>query len=397
MKVSIIGAGFSGLTQAYFLTKKNIQVEIFDEQAQPGGMIQTKVTPQGLVETAANGIWNSPAFEELIQDLQLPLAPRKEERKNRYIFRAGPKRWPLSNTETAKASAKFFRHWLFRSAPPRDDETIEQWGLRVGGRAFTDYMLAPALQGIYAGDVTRMSAELVVGRFFEKNKKRKPNLRGTLSPDRGMGQLMEELTIWLKKRGVQFHLGEKIIELNGPTVIATSAWKAAEILQGQSPELAGILQKVEALPLISATLFFQNAPDRTRGFGCLFPTDQKFNALGVLFNTDIFERRGRGRSETWMLGGALSANLLDKSDDELLSLISDDRVRLFSRFDKPLEVSIQRWPRALPHYTVELKRALATLRLPDGVYLTGNYLGRIGLSRILEFNSELAEKIAGHA
>jgi len=397
MKVSIIGAGFSGLTLSYFLIKKNIQVEVFDEQAHPGGMIQTKVTTQGLVETAANGVWNSAAFEELVRDLQLPLAPRKEERKNRFIFRSTPQRWPLSKSETAKAGARFLRHWILRSASPRCEETIEQWGTRVAGQEFTNYMLAPALQGIYAGDAKRMSAELVLGRFFKKNKKKKSNLKGTLSPDRGMGQLMEELTAWLKKRGVQFHLGEKVKGVNGPTVIATSAWKAAEILKETAPELSQKLASVESLPLVSATLFFQKSPNRARGFGCLFPADQKFNSLGALFNTDIFERRGRGRSETSIMGGAVRPEILERTDDELVSLILDDRTRLFSRFDKPIEVAIQRWPRALPHYTVDLKHTLDSIQLPEGIYLTGNYLGRIGLSRILEYNSELAEQIAGHS
>jgi oxygen-dependent protoporphyrinogen oxidase len=395
MKVSIIGAGFSGLTMAYFLTKKNVQAEIFDEQAQPGGMIRTKFTAQGLVETAANGVWNSELFEELIEDLKLPLAPLKRERRKRYIFRSSPRRWPLSSLETLRAALLFFRHWLFRSVQPREDETIEKWGERVAGEPFVKYLLSPALQGIYAGDVRRMSAELVIGRFFKKQKKHKPHLRGTLSPDRGMGQLIEELTEWLKRRGVQFHLGEKIDDLNGPTVIATSAWQAAAILRRQSPDMAKILDGVDALPLISATLFFQSAPEQARGFGCLFPSDQKFNSLGVLFNTDIFERRGRGRSETWILGGALHPELLGRSDEEVVALILDDRVRLFSRFDRPVETVIQRWPRALPHYTVELKHALERIQLPDQVFLTGNYLGRIGLSRILELNSELAEKIAG--
>ena len=395
MKISIVGAGFSGLTLAYFLTKKNIEVEVFESESQPGGMIATKQLAQGLVETAANGLWNTPQVEELLRDLKIPLAPSKPTRKNRYIFRQYATKWPLSILESITLFLRVFVRWLTRSLKPKPDETIEAWGNRVGGKAFSKYFLAPALQGIYAGDASRMSAEMILDRFFVKKKKApKPKFKGTVSPDRGMGQLIESLTDWLNRRGVKIHYasGAKIPE--GTTVIATSAWEAAQLLKPIAPKAAGALEKVETLPLISATLFFQLPPDVTRGFGCLFPQDQNFHSLGVLFNTDIFERRGRGRSETWILGGAHHPELLQKSDDELVSLILDDRVRLFSQFTKPVNVSIQRWPKALPHYTVDWKNTVAGLELPANVHLTGNYLGRIGLSRILEYNSELAEKMA---
>ena len=39
----------------------------------------------------------------------------------------------------------------------------------------------------------------------------------------------------------------------------------------------------------------------------------------------------------------------------------------------------------LPHYSIELERVLTTLpALPPNMQLVGNYLGRIGLAKILE-------------
>lgn len=395
MKVRIVGAGFSGLTLAYFLTKKNIEVEIFDSADRVGGLISTQFTPQGLIETAANGVWNSSLFEELIHDVNVPLAVQKPERKKRYIFRRTLKRWPLTIGESAAFVSRFGFRWLTRSLKPEPNETIEMWGERVGGRAFARYLLAPALQGIYAGSAARMSAELILARFFQKKKIKKPQIKGTVAPERGMGQLMQALELWLKERGATFTFSQPVLALSdSPWVLATSAWSAAEILKSAAPEAAEALTKAESLPLISATLFFQQVPERFRGFGCLFPEDEKFHSLGVLFNTDIFEKRGRGHSETWILGGAHHRNLIEKSDEEIVSIILADRVRLFSQFAKPIQVTITRWPKALPHYTVDWKETLANLQIPESIHLTGNYLGHIGLSRILEYNHDLAGKLA---
>jgi protoporphyrinogen oxidase len=58
---------------------------------------------------------------------------------------------------------------------------------------------------------------------------------------------------------------------------------------------------------------------------------------------------------------------------------------LYGRHDEALAIHITRWPAALPHYSIELERNLSTLPpAPPQVGLVGNYLGRIGLSGIIE-------------
>ena len=38
-KITVVGAGFSGLTTAYFLTKQNFKVRVVDKADRPGGLI----------------------------------------------------------------------------------------------------------------------------------------------------------------------------------------------------------------------------------------------------------------------------------------------------------------------------------------------------------------------
>ena len=54
--IKVVGAGFSGLTTAYFLVKRGFKVQIIEKTSRAGGLIETLQTEHGLVEKAANGI-----------------------------------------------------------------------------------------------------------------------------------------------------------------------------------------------------------------------------------------------------------------------------------------------------------------------------------------------------
>src|SRR5439155_6076316 len=148
----------------------------------------------------------------------------------------------------------------------------------------------------------------------------------------------------------------------------------------------------EMLSLATVTCFYGPDTAKLNGFGCLFPRDQGFRARGVLFNTSIFEGRGPAHAETWIFGGALDTDVVNLSDKAFAEIIADERERFYSVHNEPLDVRITRWPNALPHYTVELESILTTLpRPPENIALVGNYLGKIGLAKILERAACVAE------
>ena len=106
-KIQVIGAGFSGLVTSWYLLKKGFQVEILESQFRPGGLISTFQNEFGLVETAANGVFNSALFEDLAQNLELPLLSANPESKKRYILRnKRPRRWPLTFFEKKRLRTK---------------------------------------------------------------------------------------------------------------------------------------------------------------------------------------------------------------------------------------------------------------------------------------------------
>jgi oxygen-dependent protoporphyrinogen oxidase len=178
-------------------------------------------------------------------------------------------------------------------------------------------------------------------------------------------------------------------------IICLSASAAAEYLSGVAPDVAAELGVIQMLSLLTVTCFFDSSAAKLEGFGCLFPRDQGFRSRGVLFNSSIFEGRGPAHAETWIFGGALDSEVVGLSDDQIRDAVFSDRQRFYRKADTPLAVHITRWPNALPHYTVALERTLSRLPAPPpNIALVGNYLGRIGLAKILERAAYLVENVA---
>jgi oxygen-dependent protoporphyrinogen oxidase len=396
--ITVVGAGFSGLVTAYLLTKARRDVRVVEKKSRAGGLIRTIRTEHGLVETAANGILNSARVEAMCADIGVPLLHTKRDARKRFIFRGKPRQLPLSAFETLRipfgvaANATRLR--------PRQFETIAEWGRRVVGKGATDYLLVPALGGIYAGDPERLSASLIFGSaelpaHLQTYRPAKARVRGTVAPPNGMQQLIDGLRDYLQNKSIEISFeAETEPRASEPTVVCLSASAAADYLVDLASVVAAELGSVEMLSLLTVTCFFDQAAAQLAGFGCLFPRDQGFRARGVLFNTSIFEGRGPAHAETWIFGGALDPDVVNLTDDQISETVLGDRQRFYGKADTPLATHITRWPNVLPHYSVALERTLASLPAPPlNVALVGNYLGRIGLAKILERAAYVAENV----
>jgi len=389
MQVKVVGAGFSGLVTTYYLVKEGFKVRIVEKNSRAGGLIQTLQTPQGPVETAANGIRNSVRLEAMCADIGVPLRATRREARARFIFRGRPSRFPLGFPEVLKLGFRFASSAT--SLRPRPLETVANWGRRVVGAGATEYFLAPALGGIYAGDPDRLSASLIFGQailpaHLQTTRPARPKLHGTVAPPNGMQQLVDGLRNYLVSAGVEFVFNRDTkIEADEQAIICTSARAAAKCLADAAPQLSESLRQIEMMPVVTATCQYDRAAAKLKGFGCLFPRGEGFRARGVLFNECIFDGRGPAHSETWIFGGALDPGTVEMSDRELIELISTERKRLYGEDHEPIGIHLTTWPEALPHYSTDLERILTTLPAPPAnVGLVGNYLGRIGLAKLVE-------------
>lgn len=408
-KVQIVGAGFSGLSLAWELQKKGFQVEIYEQSEKVGGLIQTIRTDSHLRETAANGVLYNERFAGLAQELEVPFVPTNPQAKKRYIFRDGKmRRWPLKFFESLKLFFKglvfFVKYKITHSFGEKPQESLQDWAERMFGSAFVQYVLSAGIRGIFAISPKNLNATAVLNSFKAVIVNKQKNLRGTWAPQFGMGQLIQALHVKLQNKNVLFckrkieSLSDLSIDKNNILILATAAWDAAQILK------ISALNKITAIPLLSVTCVWPESVSVPEAFGCLVNEQDSFFSKGVLFNRSLFNNRGPCASETWIVGQDLSNNLnqaseiCQLSDAEIKVKILQDRHRLTGQTQaEPQEFYVQRWPQAIPAYDHNLSYFLEALSdenfLPKHVFLTGNYLGKIGLAKIYDNNILLAERL----
>lgn len=387
--VRVIGAGLSGLATAWYLTDAGARVHVFEAADRPGGLIQTQRLSDGLIEMAARAFTGSERARALFAAVGVEACDTLPESRRRFIFRDGRlRRWPLSIGETLGAATRAASAWIRRDMRPHDRESVADWGRRVAGPATTTWLIGPALQGIYATTPDVLSASAIFGG-------RRPGGGGKLfAPRTGMGELIDRLEAGLRERGVTLSFGTPVdqIDPSTPTVICTEAPAAARLLAPHAPSLAAAIGRIRMVSLLVVTAFFEPDPSDWHGFGVLFPRSSGVDALGVLCNTDMFPDRGAGRSETWIYGedarGALPSPLT------IAERVASDRARLTGRRVAPVSWHVTPQIDALPVYDQAIVDAMAALgELPTTIAIAGNYLGRLGVSKLLDGAAEATARI----
>src|SRR5437764_469848 len=139
--ITVVGAGFSGLATAYFLTKHGFKVRIIEKSDRTGGLIRTIRTEHGLVETAANGLLSSTRLEAMCADIGVPLIATRREAHKRFIYRGKPKQLPLRVADLIALSGRFAINAA--RLRPRRSETVSHWGRRILRHGAEGYLLIP--------------------------------------------------------------------------------------------------------------------------------------------------------------------------------------------------------------------------------------------------------------
>ena len=166
MRVAVIGGGISGLTAAYYLSKRpGLEIAVLESSPQLGGKLGVS-TPQGYtVDWAANGfLTNVTETLELAQDLDLEdeLEPAADAAKYRFLFKAGElKPLPLSPPTFFKSDLLTPAGKVRAALEPllgrhrKDEESVYDFLKRHFGGQFARVFAGPFTLGITSGDAPK--------------------------------------------------------------------------------------------------------------------------------------------------------------------------------------------------------------------------------------------------
>ncbi len=434
MRVAVIGAGISGLTTAYFLKQSGLQVEIFEKNERVGGSIITVKQNGFLIDLGPNStLETSDVLRRLISHVGLDEQKvyANDLSNNRYVVRNGQLHaLPLSPPAFLKtklfswsAKLRLLKEPFLRKVQVEDISLADYVRYRLG-EEFLDYAINPFVAGVYAGDPEQLSAPAAFPKLFNLEQKYGSFIKGAIkgkkerqkrqevAKDRakmfsflqGMQVFPEALAAYLKtdlrlNHEVQTiepaEQGFRVTFKNGngeqqeqfdQIVVSVPTYVQSTMLSAFLKEDSALLTHVQYPPVAVVFMGFKREDVRhpLDGFGFLVPEKEKRHILGSIFSSTIFPERAPENhvAFTTFVGGTRQPEQVQKSDDEITTLVLQDLDALLGVKGEPVLVKIRRWPKAIPQYTLgysKIQKLFDALeeKFP-GLYFAGNF--RRGIS-----------------
>lgn len=444
----VIGAGISGLSTAFFLRQRGVDVAVIEAEPRAGGNVMTHAIDGYLLEAGPNTLLdNAPAIRQLIDGLGLREVVREANReaKRRYVVRDG-RAVPLPDSPSAFLSTRLFslKGKLRLLAEPfikpaNQEESVAAFVRRRLGQEFLDWAIDPFVSGVYAGDPERLSVQAATAKVYALEKAHGSLLKGALkkawasrkaevstgpvgrmlSFEQGLGQLIEALA---RDLGAVLHLGTPALTLERSAqgwrvetpagvlsaqqvVLALPAQAAAKLLAPLLGETVQVLQAIPYPPVDSVALGFrrEDVAHPLDGFGVLIPSKERRITLGALFSSTLFTGRAPEGHVllTAFIGGRRHEVVGDWEEQQVVARVVEDLAPILGLRAAPTMTHVTRWPRAIPQYELGYLERLAALdaALADhpGLWTRANWRDGVSVSDCIRNGWVLAERMAGAA
>jgi len=448
----IIGAGLTGLSTAYYLSKKAKDFLVIESDSRIGGVIDSGEENGFIYETGPNaGVLVNRESYELFEELRNQncevIYADKSTVMNRYISKSG--QWhplPCSLKSFLKSPLFSFRDKLglvfepFRKVSQDKRQSVSEFIQRRLGKTILDYAIDPFTLGVYGGDPAELSAEFAYPRLYQlereagslfggllrrfKNRKsidRFPHRGELFSFKGGMVKLTDELGRRLGEEKIHlnseitsvtchgpndytvcFKKGEVEFEVATKNLILTCG---AHVLQSLVPFVdPSQLEIVTACPyteIIEIGVGFKDWQGmQLDGFGGLCPHRENHQVLGTLFiSTTLPERAPKdGALLVFFVGGVRQAELCQKSDQELLKIVAFECQKMLALPEfTPDLIKITRHKQAIPQYDLDCGRRFETIKSIEeqfpGLKLAGDYVGGVGLTRRIAYAKQIVSNL----
>ena len=452
--ILIIGAGLTGLTTAYTLASKGKNVQILERMERPGGQILTYHEDGFTFESGPNtGSISTPEVAELFAELEkisdgkckLETAP--DAAKKRLIWK-GDKFHALPSGLGSAISTPLFtlgdkfrilgEPWRKKGENP--DESVGELTRRRLGKSFVDYAVDPFLSGVYAGDPNTLVTRYALPKLYNLEQNYGSFVRGAMKKakepktdrDRlatkkvfsavgGLSNITKAMSDYLGDR-ITLGINNLKITPSGSTWIATftdrdgnhqsiSALKVVttcgsyvlpEILPFIEPSTMQKINNLKYAPMVEVSVGIKNTNGLDyKAFGGLVPTCEHKQILGILFPSACFTGRApeEGALFSYFIGGVKHAEMLEKSDSELTTIVEDvfHEMLKFPKNVNPDLIRIFRHKNAIPQYEITTGERLDTVGQTEhkyeGLYIAGNLRDGIGMAHRIKQARDIAQKL----
>jgi len=426
--VVIVGGGISGLSAAYDLARAGIPHTLFEKQPRLGGVIETRVQGDCLLECGPDSFLASkPDALALIKELGLEgeVIGSNDHQRTTHILKHGklvplpdgvmmivPTRvMPMVKSDLLSWSTKIRMGLELLRRPRRyPDRSVAEFVVDHFGQETLDYLAEPLLSGVYGGDPHALSANSVLPRFVEMEATKgslgravmgtRPSHGGSLFKTlaSGLGTLIETLATYANVRHAQI----EAIELRGNgfavraagawieasnVIVATPAPAASSLLNPVDPKLANLLGSIPYSSSVIVSLIFDASQfdGQRAGFGFLVPKRERDRLAACTFVATKFLHRAPDDRILLrcFFGGTSDEAVLSESDESLVIIAREELRRILGLTAAPLFTNISRWPKSMAQYNVghseriaEIKKRTAAV---PGLRLAGNAYDGIGI------------------
>lgn len=436
MRVLVVGGGLAGLTAAHVLGQRGDEVTVLEAAPEPGGKLRRTEVGGVLVDVGAEAMLNRrPEGVALARELGLEIehpAVASSRIWTRGALHPLPRSLmgvPLDLGQLRACGVLseegFRRVEAERELPPSDLPDDVSVGALVDerfGAEVTDRLVEPLLGGVYAGHARAISARASVPQLVSLAGRGSvlaqsaeiattydlPVFAGLPG---GMGGLTDALAARLDVRldttvrglrrtdhGFALTVGPSTdaqqVEADA-VVLATPAAPTARLLEQVAPVAARELAEIESASMVVVTFAFRAADvaglDDSSGF-LVPPVDGRaIKASTFSFVKWEWVRRA-GAAEGLVhlrtsLGRHREEAVLQRADDELVSLSLADLADAVGLTARPVDVHVQRWGGGLPQYAVghldRVARIRAAVAGVPGLALCGAAYDGVGIPAVV--------------
>jgi protoporphyrinogen/coproporphyrinogen III oxidase len=422
LEALVIGAGISGLTTAYALSKSGIAVRVLESAPRPGGVIQSIQRDGYLLECGPQSFSGNGAITSICKDLGI-LEERvlADPKAARYVLIDGKlQAVPMgpglltSSFMSGGTRGAIVRDIFGKSEAPEPDESVGSFIRRKFSDTLLDRLVGPFVSGIYAGDPEKLSLRAAFPILYEAEKARGSIIRGafavmkqrkaakanvpqtpkekpTLQTFRNGNETIinaiakllgdrltcgaqiariEALPSPQEPKAARFRVslrsprGDEVLETER-LILATPTDIAARLLESLEPGFSQPLGAIgySGVAVVSLGYAKQDVADPLSGFGFLVPRSSGLSILGTVWNSSLFPGRApEGHALlTSFVGGATNAAALSQTPEALAAQVHRELTPLLGIRKDPAFSNVTVWPRAIPQYNLGHTARIASL------------------------------------